>query len=98
MKEDIQVKNNEAQREMRKKEKMEREFKESKSEAETKSLELKSKQIQLQRAQEETLRIEQQLKEQRVRVWYFFGNTLKPRNNLCIQKNTVFCHIVNIFT
>ncbi|XP_057307305.1 cilia- and flagella-associated protein 58-like [Hydractinia symbiolongicarpus] len=66
LKEDIQVKNNEAQREMRKKEKMEREFKESKSEAETKSLELKSKQIQLQRAQEETLRIEQQLKEQRI--------------------------------
>ena len=60
------MKNNEAQRESRKKEKMERELKMSKNELESKAGELKTKQNQLQKAQEEITRYEQQLKEQKV--------------------------------
>lgn len=52
---------------MRKKEKLERELKQNKAEVESKNAELKAKQSQLQKAQEETSRLEQQLKEQRVR-------------------------------
>ncbi len=66
LKEDIQVKSNESQREMRKKEKLEKELKQTKTEVESKHSELKAKQSQLQKAQEETMRLEQQLKEQRV--------------------------------
>ena len=66
LKEDIQVKSNEAQREIRKKEKLERELKQVKSEVETKHSELKAKQNQAQKAQEENSRLEHQLKEQRV--------------------------------
>ena len=66
LKEDIQVKNNEAQREMRKKEKLEKELKQIKTEVETKHSELKAKQNQSQKAQEENARLEHQLKEQRV--------------------------------
>ena len=66
MKEDIQVRSNEAQREIRKKEKLEKECKQSKSEMESKNTELKTKSGQLQRIQEENLRVEQLLKEQRV--------------------------------
>lgn len=76
MKEDIQVRSNEAQREIRKKEKLEKESKQSKSEMESKNTELKTKSTQLQRAQEENLRIEQQLKEQRVCFW---------RNSIMLQ-------------
>ena len=60
------MKSNESQREMRKKEKLERELKMNKAEVESKNAELKAKQSQLQKAQEETSRLEQQLKEQRV--------------------------------
>eukprot|EP00794_Sanderia_malayensis_P005258 gene5258-5922_t len=66
LREDIQVKSNESQREMRKKEKLEKELKQTKSEVESKHSELKAKQSQLQKSQEETLRLEQQLKEQRI--------------------------------
>ena len=51
---------------MRKKEKLEREFKQVKAEAESKTSELKTKQAHLQKDQEEGIRLEQQLKEQRV--------------------------------
>ena len=60
------MRSNEAQREMRKKEKLEREFKQVKAEAESKTSELKTKLAHLQKAQEEGIRLEQQLKEQRV--------------------------------
>jgi len=66
LKEDIQVRSNEAQREIRKKEKLEKECKQSKNEMESKNTELKTKSGQLQRTQEENLRVEQQLKEQRI--------------------------------
>lgn len=60
------MKSNEAQREMRKKEKLEKELKHIKAEGEAKYAELKTKQNQLQKSQEENARLEQQLKEQRV--------------------------------
>jgi len=66
LKEDIQVRSNEAQREQRKKEKLERELKQVSAENESKSAELKAKQSQVQRGQEEISRLEQQLKEHRV--------------------------------
>lgn len=68
LKEDIQVRSNEAQRESRKKEKLEKELKGTKNELESKTAELKTKQTNLQRAQEDILKLEQQLKEQRVSV------------------------------
>lgn len=66
LREDIQVRNNEAQREIRKKEKLERECKQTKAEVEAKNVELKAKNSQLQRSQEDAMRMEHQLKEQRV--------------------------------
>ena len=63
---------------MRKKEKLEREFKQVKAEAESKTSELKTKQTHLQKAQEEGIRLEQQLKEQRVSymiLWVFSSRT-----------------------
>ena len=65
------MKNNEAQRESRKKEKMERELKTAKTELESKGGELKTKQNQLQKALDDIARLEQQLKEQRVSKEYF---------------------------
>ena len=66
LKEDIQVRSNEAQREARKKEKIEKELKQAKNDLEAKTAELKTKQGNLQRAQEDIGKLEQQLKEQRV--------------------------------
>ncbi|XP_046850277.1 cilia- and flagella-associated protein 58-like [Xenia sp. Carnegie-2017] len=66
LKEDIQVKNNEAQRESRKKEKMERELKAARTDLENKSGELKTKQNLLYKAMDDISRLEQQLKEQRI--------------------------------
>ena len=71
------MRSNEAQREMRKKEKLEREFKQVKAEAESKTSELKTKQAHLQKAQEEGIRLEQQLKEQRVSSYDCRGFFLK---------------------
>lgn len=70
LKEDIQMRNNEAQREARKKEKIEKELKQAKNDLEARNAELKTKTGNLQRAQEENTKLEQQLKEQRVRqLW-----------------------------
>ena len=66
LKEDIQVRNNESQRESRKKEKLEREYKTAKNELESKTAESKSKQLQIDRMKEDGGKMEQQLKEQRV--------------------------------
>ena len=68
LKEDIQVRSNEAQREARKKEKIEKELKQAKSDLETRTAELKTKAGNLQRAQEDITKLEQQLKEQRVNL------------------------------
>ena len=61
------MRNNEAQREARKKEKIEKELKQAKNDLEARNAELKTKTGNLQRAQEENAKLEQQLKEQRVR-------------------------------
>lgn len=61
------MRNNEAQREARKKEKIEKELKQAKNDLEARNAELKTKTGNLQRAQEENTKLEQQLKEQRVR-------------------------------
>ena len=66
LKEDIQVRSNEAQREARKKEKTEKELKQAKNDLETRTAELRTKAGNLQRAQEDITKLEQQLKEQRV--------------------------------
>ena len=66
LKEDIQVRSNEAQREARKKEKTEKELKQTKNDLETRTAELRTKAGNLQRAQEDITKLEQQLKEQRV--------------------------------
>lgn len=72
LKEDIQVRSNESQREARKKEKIEKELKGAKNELENKTVELKTKHGQLQRSQEEIAKLEQQLKEQRVKLLFKF--------------------------
>lgn len=61
------MRNNEAQREARKKEKIEKELKQAKNDLEARNAELKTKTGNLQRAQEDNIKLEQQLKEQRVR-------------------------------
>lgn len=70
LKEDIQVRSNEAQREARKKEKIEKELKQAKSDLETRNAELKTKTGNVQRAQEDITKLEQQLKEQRVNLLF----------------------------
>ncbi|KAL5022872.1 hypothetical protein ScPMuIL_002027 [Solemya velum] len=63
---DIQMRNNEAQRETRKKDKMERELKQCKSDLENKNGEIKSMQGQIERYKQDMIKLEQQLKEQRI--------------------------------
>lgn len=60
------MRNNEAQRETRKKDKMERELKQCKSDLENKNGEIKSMQVQIERYKQDMVKLEQQLKEQRV--------------------------------
>lgn len=66
LQQDIQVKQNEIQRETRKREKMERDLKNQKNELDKKTAENKLTLTQLQRSKDDNLRFEQQLKEQRV--------------------------------
>jgi len=66
LQQDIQMKQNEIQRETRKKDKMERELNNEKKEVDAKMGEIKSLQSQLQRCKDDNIRMEQQLKEQRV--------------------------------
>lgn len=60
------MRNNEAQRETRKRDKMEREMKQTKAELDAKGSEIKTMQTQIQRYKEDIGKLEQQLKEQRV--------------------------------
>jgi len=64
---DIQVRSNEAQRESRKKDKLERELKQSKADLDAKNSEIKSLTAQIEKHKAENQRLEQSLKEQRVR-------------------------------
>ena len=63
---DIQVRSNEAQREQRRKEKLDRELKQSKTELEQKTNEIKGMQTQSTRYRDDISRLETQLKEQKV--------------------------------
>lgn len=63
---DIQIKNNDSQRESRKKEKMERELKQTKAELDAKNSEIKSMRSTMERYNQDMSKLEQQLKEQRL--------------------------------
>lgn len=75
---DIQVRSNEAQRETRRKEKLDRELKHSKGELEQKTGEIKSMQSQAQRYRDDIARLETQLKEQKVRIELIFLKYVHP--------------------
>ncbi len=66
MQQDIQVRSNEAQRESRKKDKLERELRQAKADLDTKLTETKTLQGQIERYKQDITKTEQQLKEQRV--------------------------------
>ncbi|CAK8688850.1 cilia- and flagella-associated protein 58-like [Clavelina lepadiformis] len=66
LQQDIQMKQNEIQRETRKKEKIERELINDKKELENRQGEIKALHGQLQRSKDDNVRLEQQLKEQRI--------------------------------
>lgn len=63
---DIQMRNNEAQREARRKDKMERELKQSKADLDTRQSEIKNLQSSVERYKADVTKLEQQLKEQRI--------------------------------
>ena len=66
LQQDIQVRSNEAQRESRKKDKLDRELRQSRTELDTKSSEIKTLQQQVERYKQDISKTEQQLKEQRI--------------------------------
>ena len=66
LKEDINVRTHEAQREGRKRDKLDRELKTARLDLESKNIEIKNKQSTLQKLQEECSRLEANLKEQKV--------------------------------
>ena len=70
------MRSNEAQREARKKEKIEKELKQTKNDLEARNAELRTKTGNLQRAQEDITKLEQQLKEQRVSYVKRSSNTI----------------------
>ncbi|GFR69515.1 cilia- and flagella-associated protein 58-like [Elysia marginata] len=63
---DIQVRNNEAQREARKRDKMERDLTQAKAELDARNSDIKNTQAQVERYKAEKDKLEQQLREQRV--------------------------------
>ena len=62
------MRNNEAQREMRKKDKLERELKQTKADLDAKASDIKAMQTQIERYKQDIQKLEQQVKEQRVRL------------------------------
>lgn len=68
MREEIQAKNQEVDRETRRKAKLEKDLKAVQADCEAKVQDIKAKQNQLQKAEEEYKRCEQQLRETRVRL------------------------------
>ena len=68
LQQDIQVRSNEAQRESRKKDKLERELRQGKAELDNKASEIRTLQGQIDRYKQDISKTEQQLKEQRVGV------------------------------
>ena len=67
MREEIQAKTQEVDRETRRKAKLEKDLKAAQAECEARAQDIKAKQNQLQKAEEEYKRCEQQLRETRVR-------------------------------
>ena len=72
LQQELQVKQNEIQREARKKEKLERDISSQKKDLDGRINEIKNYQTQLQKGKDDQLRLEQQLKEQRVRLIFYF--------------------------
>ena len=83
------MRNNEAQRETRKRDKMEREMKQTKADLDSKNSEIKTMQTQIQRYKEDIIKLEQQLKEQRVGSYWNFKHLSHIMRNLtvCICEN-----------
>lgn len=72
LQQEIQMRNNEVSREVRKKEKMEKELKNLQAEIVNKQTEIKNLQQRIQKNKEEQLKVEQHLKEQMVGDWHAF--------------------------
>ncbi len=66
LQQDIQVRSNEAQREGRKKDKLERELRQARGDLEQRTQDMKTLQGQIERYKQDMGKTEQQLKEQRV--------------------------------
>ena len=66
LQQDIQVRSNEAQRESRKKDKLERELRQARTDVDQKTVDIKTLQTQIERYKQDMTKTEQQLKEQRV--------------------------------
>ena len=78
------MRSNEAQRETRRKEKLDRELKHSKGELEQKTGEIKSMQSQAQRYRDDIARLETQLKEQKVSIRLLCLKSAPPQG-VCIS-------------
>ena len=88
---DIQVQSDQAQREARKGEELEKELSQAKSYLENRTAQLKTKTENLQRAQEDITKLDQQLKEQRVnllRVFIQFSFVIKSSCQYSRDKKT----------
>ena len=66
LQQDIQIKSNEAQRETRKKDKLERELRQARGDLDNKASDVKTLQGQIDRYKQDITKTEQQLKDQRV--------------------------------
>ena len=76
---DIQMRNNEAQREFRKKDKLERELRQNQADLDTKVSEVKSLGRQIDKLRSENAKAEQALKEQRVWINEYYSLTTIKR-------------------
>lgn len=72
LQQEIQMRNNEVSREARKKEKMDKDLKNLQAEIVNKQAEIKNLQQRIQKNKEEQLKMEQNLKEQKVGHWHAF--------------------------
>ena len=73
---DIQVQSDISQREARKGEELKKELSQAKSDLENRTAELKTKAENLQRAQEDITKLDQQLKEQRVNLFFRLSSVM----------------------
>ena len=73
---DIQVQSDRAQKEAKKGEELEKELSQAKSDLENRTAELKTKTENLQHAQEDITKLDQQLKEQRVNLFFRLSSVM----------------------